>query len=93
MDPPLRAGAGSSQGWSRQRGGIPWDTAPTASPDEARAVSAETGLGLGSAALRATSELLSPAQSSQETASLPLSPLGWAHLGLEQDVMAPCQSH
>lgn len=51
------------------------------------------GLGLGSAALRATSELLSPAKPSQETAPLPLSPPGWAHLGLELGVVAPCQSH
>lgn len=56
----------AAQGWSRHRGGIARDTAPTASPEPA-VPAAEPGL--GSAALRAISELLSPAQSSQESAS------------------------
>lgn len=75
------------------RGGIPRDTAPTASPDAGSAVPAVRGLGLGSAALRAISELLNPAQTSQEIASLPLSPPGWAHLGLKLGLVALCQSH
>lgn len=56
----------AAQGWSRYRGGIARDTEPTASPEPA-VPAAEPGLGC--AALRAISELLSPAQSSQESAS------------------------
>lgn len=57
-------------------------------PNEPSIVPAARGLVSGSAALQAVSKLLSPAQSGQETASLPLSPPGWSHLGLELRVVA-----
>lgn len=86
------AGVSSSRGrdgdGAGQRGGIPRNALPTSFPNEPSTVPAARGLVLGSAAPRAVSKLLSPAQSGRETASLPLFLPGWSHSGLELWVMA-----